>query len=115
MKPAATILCILMLFFTAQPLLIHCQQKMETATEMSSCCGGKSCSKKEDPSKKEKKDCAAESACNPFAACSQCQYVHVANAFLVEQPAVTAGVKKSLGNENIEAGFIGNFWQPPEA
>lgn len=115
MKPAATILCILMLFFTAQPLLIQCQQKIETAAEIASCCGGKSCDKKEVSSKKENKDRAADRACNPFASCSQCQYVHVVNSFLPGQPAIAETVMKILCNENIEAGFIDNWWQPPEA
>jgi len=114
MKPAAIILSFLMLFFTAQPLLIHCQQKIEMANAEKNCCGGQTCSKKENPSKQEKKNCTDANACNPFASCSQCQYVHSANTLLSGRFVILEITKLGLGNADIHPGFLKDSWHPPE-
>jgi hypothetical protein len=100
----------------AQPLLISCQERMKavSCTKMQACCGGGSCSKEDQPVKQEKKNCTDANACNPFASCSQCQYVHPGNIFITAVNAILKITPLGLENENTAAGFMNDSFHPPE-
>jgi hypothetical protein len=112
MKAAASILTILMLFFTAQPVLVQCQPVMRDPKPVSNCCG-KTCNKKQEK-KPDTRDCNRTDACNPFAGCSQCHYI-AASKFFYNSGLSIAGQRNSYApGENILAGFQPDCWQPPE-
>ena len=114
MQPAALILSFVMLFFTAQPLLIHCQQ-MEVARAVENCCGGESCGKEEASPEQDKKNDTDASGCNPFAACSQCYYLHTPKMPLPERIILIEQSKTGLGNQGTHPGFLHNSWHPPKS
>lgn len=113
MQPAALILSFVMLFFTAQPLLIHCQQ-MKMALAVDNCCGGESCGKEESSSRQDKKNGTEASGCNPFASCSQCYYIHTPKTPLPERIILIEQSKTGLGNQGIHPGYLKDSWHPPE-
>ncbi len=115
MKQAAYILTILMLFFMAQPLLVNCQAQLQRVSKMTGCCGGKSCHKKEVQDKKTPvKDCDRTNACNPFAGCSQCQYIPTSKFTYPLHPINAVSEKMAISSENIQTGYSNDCWHPPK-
>jgi|GEM_PF-3818151 len=111
MKPGAFILTILLLFFTAQPLLLRCQMIAELKPAKNCC--GRSCGKKQEE-KPAGRDCNRTDACNPFAGCGQCQYTVASKYFYSPVvPAVLKPASVSAGGD-IETGFQSDCWHPPE-
>ncbi len=114
MKYPAYILTTLMLFFMAQPFVVNCQAQIKTVSQITGCCGGKSCHKKEKDQKTEGKDCDRTNACNPFAGCSSCQYIAVSKFFYASM-STQAGITKEIpAPENITQGFSNDCFHPPE-
>jgi hypothetical protein len=103
-----------MLFFTAQPLLVYCQRPGKEPVQRSSCCSPKTCHKKEKLPKPANGDCDRTNSCNPFASCSQCQYVAAYRfTYTISIDQITDS-KKVIRKENIASGFLAECWQPPE-
>jgi hypothetical protein len=122
MKPVASILSLLMLFLMAQPMLMECQAMIKAEQEpVKAMCGARSCHKTTETKKTAEKSCSSKSkecdktnTCNPFASCSQCQYV-AASRYLYAGDQTLAGSKRSYPtNENSVTGFRNDCWQPPE-
>lgn len=118
----AYILSLLMLFLMAQPMLVECQAMIKVEPEpVKAMCGAKACHKTMEAKKPAGKSCSSKSkecdkttTCNPFASCSQCQYV-AASRYLYAGDQTLAGSKRSYPtNENIVTGFRNDCWQPPE-
>ena len=117
MRPAAFIFCILMLFFTAQPLLVYCQlQPKKETTHVTGCCRAKSCQKKgkEKEKKSENRDCDNTNSCNPFASCARCQYVAVYRIFCIESIDQKISNKSIVTNEDLQKGYLRDCWHPPK-
>lgn len=120
MKPVASILSLLMLFLIAQPMIMECQA-MVKVDPPATVCGGNSCPKAMAKKKLADKSCSGKSkecdrttSCNPFASCSQCQYV-AASRYMYAGDQTLANSKRSCyTNENIVTGFRNDCWQPPE-
>ncbi|MES2371705.1 MAG: hypothetical protein V4557_03935 [Bacteroidota bacterium] len=120
MKPVASILSLLMLFLMAQPMIMECQAMVKVEPP-ATVCGANSCPKAMAKKKLADKSCSSKSkecdrtnTCNPFASCSQCQYV-AASRYLYAGDQILAGSKRSYtANENIVTGFRNDCWQPPE-
>src|SRR5437870_2790589 len=112
MKQAASILTILMLFFTAQPMLVQCQPGMPDVKPAKGCCA-KTCNKKQQK-KADTRDCNRTDACNPFAGCSQCQYIIASKFFYNTNLSIAARQNSYAPSEHILAGFQPDCWQPPE-
>jgi hypothetical protein len=112
MKPGASILTILMLFFTAQPVLVRCQPVVSDPKPAMSCCA-KTCHKKQEK-KADTRDCDRTNACNPFAGCSQCHYIAVSKFFYNGNLSIAYQRNSYAPGENILAGFQPDCWQPPE-
>jgi hypothetical protein len=104
----------------AQPLIVECQAESAEAT-IKATCGGNSCQKKKTKTNSGKKSCGSKNkecdrtnGCNPFASCSQCQYIAISK-FIYNSGL--AALKKNLfpsENEQTASGFNANCWQPPE-
>jgi hypothetical protein len=120
MKPVASILSLLMLFLMAQPMIMECQAMVKVEPPATTC-GANSCHKAMAKKKAAEKSCSGKSkecdktnACNPFASCSQCQYV-AASRYLYAGDQTLADSKRSYPtNENSVTGFRNDCWQPPE-
>jgi hypothetical protein len=112
MKKAASILTILLLFFTAQPVLLRCQPAIPDAKPARNCCA-KTCNKKQEK-KADTRDCNQTDACNPFAGCSQCHYIAVSKFFYNSNLSITYQRNSYAPGEDILAGFQPDCWQPPE-
>ena len=117
MKPAVYILSFTLLFLMVQPMLINCQTQVKATVAMSGCIKNKGCHKAKKTENKacdKTKDCDKTNACNPFASCSQCQYTVVSKFFYAGSIVQILKNKLPSQNNNIESGFINDFWQPPE-
>lgn len=120
MKFAAHILSLLMLCMMAQPLLIECQAKSIKAAAKTHC--GKSCHKKKTEPAGERKSCNSDknkecdrtSSCNPFAACSQCQYMASSKYDCSNSMVVVKKDQRPAPGDTLSPGFGNNCWQPPE-
>lgn len=120
MKPVASILSLLILFLMAQPMIMECQAMVKQEPPATTCGAGschKAAAKKKLADKRcadKSKECDKTNTCNPFASCSQCQYV-AASRYLYAGDQVLASSKRSYTvNENIATGFRNDCWQPPE-
>lgn len=120
MKLPACILALLMFSLTAQPLLVECQAKSMQAAK-TNCCGSgyqqkksKHATKKKSCHSSKSKECDSTSGCNPFASCSQSQYVagskHYCNNFAI----VLKKKRYASSHENLVTGYHVDCWQPPE-
>lgn len=114
MKQAAYILTILMLFFMAQPFLVNCQAQVKPVSKITGCCGGNSCHKKSKDEKAPVKDCDRTNACNPFAGCSQCQYIPTSKFTYPLRTVNSISEKIAISSENIQAGYSNDCWHPPK-
>jgi hypothetical protein len=116
MKPTAYILSILMLFLVAQPLLVNCQLRAQLKAPKTCCAKSmhKGCDKKDTKKKSESKDCDRTTGCNPFAGCSQCQYITVSKFFYSSGFEQISAKRIPSLNEKTQSGYGTNCWQPPE-
>lgn len=112
MKYKAFFFYVLMLFLVLQPLLVTCQAVRENPA---GCCYAKNCNRKEKSQTPVSKKCDDGIACNPFASCSQAQFITVTGMSFME--TVPVGNKQAIRHqhENAIAGFIADCFHPPEA
>jgi hypothetical protein len=120
MKPVASILSLLLLFLMAQPMIIECQAMIKVEPP-ATVCGANSCHKdmaKKKPAGKQcsskSKECDKTTTCNPFASCSQCQYVAASRYLYAGDQALAVSKRSYPTNENSVTGFRNDCWQPPE-
>jgi len=120
MKPVASILSLLILFLMAQPLIMECQAMVKVEPP-ATVCGANSCHKTMAKKKLADKSCSSKSkecdktnSCNPFASCSQCQYVAASRYMYAGDPTLVNHKRSYITNESIVTGFRNDCWQPPE-
>ncbi len=120
MKPVASILSLLILFLMAQPMIMECQAMVKVEPP-ATVCGANSCHKAMAKKKLADKSCSSKSkecdktnSCNPFASCSQCQYIVVSRYMYAGDPTLVNHKRSYATNENIVTGFRNDCWQPPE-
>lgn len=116
MKATAYIFTTLMLFLMAQPVIINCQERMETCATVKPSCGGNSCSASQEKKEtdKDSRERIPQDGCNPFAACSGCHFIAIMKSFQVSAPEVCSVQKIIPRNENRCSDFTGDAWNPPE-
>jgi hypothetical protein len=114
MKPAAYILIVMMLFLNLQPLLVNCQMRVVTPEIRTTCNGSRCCSEKETEDTEKKSEEHSE-GCNPFAGCSQCQYLASYKIINLPKPAPVAKTRLFTASEDLQQGFITDCWHPPES
>jgi hypothetical protein len=111
MKVKAFLFYVLMLFLLVQPLLVTCQSARAQAT---ACCDQKACHQTEKKQNELPKKCDDGIACNPFASCSQQQFVAVSGISFTESITVANQERINHKNENASVGFLTDCFHPPE-
>jgi len=108
-KFIAFIFLFLVAFFTVQPLISS--QAKAPATP---CCSKMtSCHPMKQPSK-EKGECKGD-ACNPFLACSYCNFYLLYNSDFIFIAIAPLNIKKIPVDDNRLSAGLSESWHPPQA
>lgn len=122
MKPIATILAVITLFLSIQPVLIH-QSRVSygQANRTEKCCSDEKddcelVNNETQPQKDEQNKCCDNGFCNPFEVCVCCVFIANSTSMVYssEYLPFARREKVMLTNDKILSLYVQDFWQPPE-
>ena len=122
MKLIATILAVITLFLSIQPVLIHQSHVPQgQANKCVNCCSDEKddCESADDdtkPQKDEQNKCCNNGFCNPFEVCACCSFIANESpmVYLSDFSPFARREKVTLTNDKILSLYVQDFWQPPE-
>ena len=118
MKLVASILAILILFLTVQPILAHQSYiaQKENLTSDNCCSGEEETCKHQDKSQKQDdtNQCCNNGHCNPFEICACCYYISSIKPVFYISNFLQIKEKVRLTKDKILSSYIQDFWQPPK-
>lgn len=122
MKWIATILAVITLFLSIQPVLIHQSRVPQgQANRTVKCCSDEKddCESADDdtqPQKDEQHKCCDKGLCNPFEVCACCSFMSNESplVYLPHFLPFAPREKVTLTNDKILSLYVQDFWHPPE-
>ena len=110
MKFTAAIFFLLISFLTVQPLF----SSQVTAKEGSACCKKMDAAKKNSCNRSSSKPSGDCEHCNPFMACSSCNFFKPDNHFQLSIPLELPNKNINFLRQTYHSSYLADCWHPPE-